>query len=76
MLLQKNEPLKIEIYLEKDYIVVRNNLNVRKQSGFSMNLGHRLMRLRYKTFTLKSCHFYSDGDNYYSELPIIYDLER
>lgn len=72
----KNEPLKIEIYLEKDYIVVRNNLNVRKQSGFSMNLGHRLMRLRYKTFTLKSCHFYSDGDNYYSELPIIYDLER
>ncbi|QZT36438.1 histidine kinase [Halosquirtibacter xylanolyticus] len=67
----KEEPLKIEIFKDGDFIVVRNNLNRRDQSGFSMNLGHRLMRLRYKTFTLKSCNFYHDENYYISELPII-----
>ncbi|MDC1107282.1 histidine kinase [Prolixibacteraceae bacterium] len=67
----KDAPLNIKIFKEDDYIVVCNNLNKREQSGFSMNLGHRLMRLRYKTFTLKSCRFYHTDECYISELPII-----
>lgn len=65
-------PLKIDIYSEgNEYLIVKNNLQLREQQLPSTGVGLKNIRNRYALLTKKETEFYIDNDHYFAKIPLI-----
>lgn len=67
------QPLLIEVYIEHNAIVIRNNLQVRHNIPESTGVGSKNMTQRYRLISNEIPSFYSDADYFYVHLPLIKD---
>lgn len=65
------QPLKIDIGIEGDFLVVKNNLQLRKFVEDSTETGVRNIRSRYKYVTALEPVFEIRNNEYYVQLPLI-----
>jgi len=63
-------PLNIEVYLEKDWLVVKNNFQLRPDVE-STGIGQQNLIKRYSLFTLKLPEFQKEGDFYIAKIPLL-----
>lgn len=66
----KNSPLEIAIYTEKDKIIVRNTLN-KKLTTYSTQTGLNTLRAQYKLIANKEIEVLDDGQYYSVSLPLL-----
>lgn len=66
-----SKPLKIELYLDNDNIVVRNNLQKKNQTYNSTKMGLENIRSRYKLLADKNIIVQKDDNHFTIHLPII-----
>lgn len=65
-------PLVIEVYNEgSDWLVVRNNLQVREYSGTSTGLGLENIRARYALFTKQEPRFFEEHGAFVAMVPLL-----
>lgn len=67
----KSNPLNIQIYLEEDYLIVKNNLQLRGQNGHSTGIGLQNLIERYSVMTDRKPEFFNTGDAYIAKIPLI-----
>lgn len=65
-----NDPLKITVAQEEDWLVVKNNFQV-KPNVESTGIGQQNLIKRYGLFTLKLPEFYADESYYYAKIPLL-----
>jgi tetratricopeptide (TPR) repeat protein len=70
-IISDKHPLYIEIYVEDDYLVVKNNIQGRSVAEVSTGIGNQNLLQRYKIICDKVPEFYSDGSYYYARIPIL-----
>lgn len=68
----RENPLNIHMYLEDDWLVVRNNFQ-EKNSNDSTGIGQENLKKRLTYLALRSPEFFSDGKFYYSKIPLLAD---
>lgn len=66
-------PLKVDIYIEEDYLVVKNNLQLRMNSVDSTGIGQRNLMERCRILTGKEPLFLGGKNHYFSKIPLIVD---
>lgn len=72
-IIANTSPLKIDIYLEENYLVVKNNLQRRIGSVVSTGIGQKNLAERCRILTGKMPIFKEEEDFYYSSIPLIED---
>ena len=70
-IVNSDHPLKIEIYNESDWLVIKNNLQPKISSGTSTGLGQKNMIKRYAMITDRSPKFMVKTEHYEARLPLI-----
>ncbi|MCB0705013.1 MAG: histidine kinase [Saprospiraceae bacterium] len=72
-IISKNNPLKVEVFMEgKDQIVVRNNLQEKRQLQESSGIGLENIRSRYRILANKTIDI-SDENNFFTvKLPLLW----
>lgn len=69
-IVSSNIPLKIEIFTENKYLVVRNNLNLKKGAA-STGQGLKNIRNRYSLFTSREIEVAKDNETFTIKLPLL-----
>ena len=64
-------PMIIEIYMENDFLVVKNKIQMRKDKEPSTGYGLMHLKARYKHFTDKLPVFEPNSDYYFAKIPIL-----
>src|SRR5690606_11786040 len=64
-------PMKIKLYIEDDYLVISNSLIPKKQLERSEKVGLKNISNRYSYFTDKKISVVSDDKNYVIKLPLL-----
>ncbi len=67
----KQAPLHVEIYSEKDFLVVRNNLQVRMTTPSSSGVGHKNLRSTYALLSDREPIFQESNGEYIAKIPIL-----
>ena len=67
----KNSPLKIEIYIENDYLIVKNNLQKREDEKNSNGIGLSNLTKRLELFGDKKATFKTTKDSYTASVPLL-----
>ena len=70
-IVSKSKPLKIDLYVEDDYLVVKNNLQKKDQEFVSTKVGLTNIRSRYKFMTDKDVIVQETEKEFIVKLPII-----
>ncbi len=70
----KDKPLLLEVFIENDWLVVRNNVNPKKQPEVSTRLGLQNIIKRYELLTGKSVIIHKDEKYFSVQIPIIKTL--
>jgi sensor histidine kinase YesM len=70
-IISKRKPLKMEIYEENSYIVVKNNLQKKNVIEGSTNIGLSNIEKRYKFFTSRDIYIIPDEKNFIVKLPLL-----
>lgn len=65
------EPLEISLYVNNDYLIVSNTLNIRQQAETSTGVGLENIRKRYRLFTRKEVLVVSGSRYFEVFLPLI-----
>ena len=66
-----DEPLSINIYIEDDYLVVKNNLQVKSTIKKSVNIGLDNIKMQYEILTGKQVEIINDKGSFIVRLPVI-----
>ncbi len=69
--ISSEQPLRIELKIEEDFITVSNNLQLRDQPEPSSKTGLKNIRDRYKHFTSKEVEVFENEKVYVVKLPLI-----
>lgn len=64
-------PLKIDIYLENDFLVIANNLQFKNSMESSTGIGLVNLAERYEHLTDQKPSFYATTDKYIAKIPLI-----
>lgn len=64
-------PLKISIYEEDNYIIIKNNLNLKSIKDDLRPIGLKNLEERYRFISNIQPKFYKQNDNFIAEIPII-----
>jgi LytS/YehU family sensor histidine kinase len=64
-------PLNIIIFVENDYISIKNNIQRKNVIKDSSNIGLANIKARYDFLSNKPCEIIDDGQNFIVELPLI-----
>ena len=64
-------PLKILIYQENNYVIIKNNLNLKYRKDTLKPIGLRNLADRYKFISNVQPKFYKQDDNFIAEIPIV-----
>lgn len=67
----KENPLHVDIYTSKDYLIIENNIEKRREQVVSSQSGLINMQSRYAFFTDKLIKVYNDGKIFKVVLPLI-----
>jgi len=67
----KSDPLLLEVFIQNDWLVVRNNINPKKQSEVSTRLGLQNICKRYELLTGKEVIITKDEKHFTVQIPII-----
>lgn len=70
-IISNNKPLHIELFVEDDYVVVKNNLQLKKQMQPSTQTGLMNIKKRYALLSNKEPVFISDDSFFIVKLPFI-----
>lgn len=70
-IVSKEEPLIVSIYSEKDYIVVKNNINRRRNKVISTGIGLVNLNERYKLMTKKGIKIIEENNIFIVKIPMI-----
>lgn len=70
-IVSKESPLTIELYVEKNYLVVKNNFQLRKDNVVSTGIGQQNLIARYSYITNKQPIFGVKNGFYYAKVPLI-----
>jgi LytS/YehU family sensor histidine kinase len=66
-----SQPLLIEVTIEKDALVVRNNWQPKVSNTYSAGLGQQNLTKRYQMVTQREPAFTMQADRYYVSLPLL-----
>ena len=66
-----SNPLRISIFVEGDYLVVRNNIVPKVSLAESTGLGHKYIRQQYLDLSGKNVEIFSEGGYYCVKLPLL-----
>ncbi|WP_020530222.1 histidine kinase [Flexithrix dorotheae] len=70
--ISSDNPLTIEIFVdEHDFLVVKNNLQLREDSVQSTGVGQQNLLTRYQYLSNKSPEFYQKDGFFYSKIPLL-----
>ena len=67
----KAHPLSIDVFLEGDFIVIKNNVQLKNNVADSTGVGLENIRLRYKFLSEKEVIIHQDNDFFTVKIPII-----
>jgi len=67
----EKKPLKIEVYIEEEFIVVKNNLNIRKTSKISAGIGLQNIKDRYEHYTNQKVEIIKSDTEFIVRLPLL-----
>ncbi len=70
-IINEAKPLKIELYTENDFLIVKNNLQPKISSGNSMGLGIKNLTKRYNLISDVQPLFFVETNYYIAKLPLI-----
>lgn len=74
-IVSEQNPVKVTIGFEGDYVVVSNNINPKKSREDSHQLGHKNIERRYGILTNKKCEFIKTESNFTVRLPLL-EIEK
>ena len=66
----REHPLRIEMYVEKKWLVVRNNFQPKLSKKESTGVGQKNLFKRLSYLSGEEPQFYDDGNFYYSKIPL------
>lgn len=69
--ISESKPLQIEISIEEDNLVVKNNYHPRVSKIEHSGKGIENLQKRYSLLTFKNCYFYISDDNYIAKIPLL-----
>ena len=71
--ISEKNPLTIKIYVEKDHLVIENNLQpkIKSEQQNRNGIGLDNIKLRYKLFTDKQCEIIKDEGSFKVKLPLL-----
>lgn len=75
-IISSSKPLKIEVFLQEEKIMVSNNLQKKKQSMPSTEVGLQNIRNRYSFFTKQQVEVKGDEHTFLVGLPLIHSPEQ
>lgn len=67
----QEQPLEIFLYIEDDYLVVKNSFQHKLIPEVSTRIGQQNLKERLRYLTYKEPEFYQEGAFYYSRIPIL-----
>lgn len=70
-IINEAKPLKIELFIEDNFLIVRNDLQPKISSGNSMGLGIKNLTKRYNLITDVQPRFFVETNSYIAKLPLI-----
>ncbi len=70
-IVSKESPLTIELYVEKSFLVVKNNFQLRQDNVVSTGIGQQNLIARYSYITNKQPVFGARNGFYYAKVPLI-----
>jgi len=70
-IIDKSKPLRIDIYLEDTFLVVKNNMQAKISSGKSTGLGLKNLARRYALISRLEPVFNIENNDYIAKLPLI-----
>lgn len=70
-IISRKKPLRIEVFIKDDMLVVRNNLQLKEQVMHSTKVGLENIKTRYKYFTNKEVELVESTDFFTVKIPII-----
>ncbi len=70
-IVSQESPLVIELYIEGDYLIVKNNFQIRKDNVVSTGIGQQNLISRYSYITDNKPIFEQKGGYYYAKVPLI-----
>lgn len=70
-IINESKPMKIELYTEEEFLMVKNNLQPKISSGNSMGLGIKNLTKRYSLITDIKPKFAVETNYYIAKLPLI-----
>ena len=65
------EPLKVKVYLEEDKLVIKNNLQIKKQLNESTGKGLQNIINRYKSFTRREVEIQQKEKEFMVKIPLL-----
>ncbi len=69
--LDEQHPLKIEISIENQYLVIKNNINVKKQLASGTGFGLKNIYDRYQLISFKKIEIEKDETNFIIKIPLL-----
>ncbi len=71
-ILSKETPLVVDLYVdEEEYLVIKNNVQLRPQEFASTGVGLKNITNRYRYFTSKQVFFRLSGNSYIARVPLL-----
>ncbi|MCI4666572.1 MAG: histidine kinase [Bacteroidia bacterium] len=70
-IISKDKPLKIELFLDGEELVVKNNFQVRTEKEHSTGIGLSNLRERYRLLTDRKPSFEREGESYVARIPLL-----
>ncbi len=69
--ISSEKPLKIKIYVENNFLIISNNLQLKNAIESSTGIGLVNIKERYMHLTDEKVEFYMTNDNYIAKLPLL-----
>ena len=75
-IISKTNPLFIEIYTEGDFLIIKNNLQIKKSNGEGTKIGLSNIKSRYQILFNESIEINSTETSFIVKLPIVYNYAK
>lgn len=72
-IITREDPLRVEVFIENDWLYVRNNFQPKNSRRDSTGIGQKNLAKRLSYMSLPSPEFYQDGDFYIAKIPLLKD---
>ncbi|MEQ9306324.1 MAG: histidine kinase, partial [Marinoscillum sp.] len=69
----RENPLQVDVFVEDDWLYVRNNFQPKNSRHDSTGIGQKNLLKRLSYLSLPDPEFYRDGDFYVSKIPLLKD---